>query len=317
MDKLISVIVPVYKVEKYLSRCIDSIIAQTYKNLEIFLIDDGSPDKSGRICDEYAKKDHRIRVLHKPNGGVSSARNLGLKEAKGEYIGFVDSDDYIAPQMYEVLINNIEKYDADISICGFSQEDQNGVFHRYWQESITETFDTVQQIDNLLSNRYYRCSIWDRIFKRKTLENVFFHDDIKIYEDMLFDYEAIKKSHKAVFTSTPYYYYCENDSSSAARSPFSDTKMDILRVFDIIKADIEKRYPILNKTAKREFTRNNIMCMQLAVSSGYDNKTNLKLIQRNIRKNLFSYLFSSAALGYKYSAVLISVNWRFYKVLKV
>ena len=96
MDILISIIVPVYKVEKYLRRCIDSILAQTYQNIEVLLIDDGSPDNSGEICDEYAERDSRVRVFHKPNGGVSSARNLGLKEAKGQYIGFVDADDRLA-----------------------------------------------------------------------------------------------------------------------------------------------------------------------------------------------------------------------------
>lgn len=316
MDKLLSIIVPVYKVEKYLKRCLDSILAQTYKNIEIILIDDGSPDNSGAICDEYALKDNRIRVFHIDNNGVSSARNFGLKKAKGEYIGFVDSDDYIAPEMYEVLVNNLEENNADISICGFSQEDKHGVFHRYWKEDITTTLSTIEQIECLLVNRYYRCSIWDRIYKKEVLSNVSFHRDIKIYEDMLFDYEAIKNSKKAVYTSTPYYYYCENDSNSAARSPFSDTKMDIIKVCKIIYDDINNNYPELRKTAKNAFVRNNIMCAQLAVPSGYDNEDNLKLIQHNVRKYLFSYLFSDAALGYKYSAVLIAISLRLYKALK-
>lgn len=316
MDKLLSIIVPVYKVEKYLKRCLDSILAQTYKNIEIILIDDESPDNSGAICDEYALKDNRIRVFHIENNGVSSARNFGLKKANGEYIGFADSDDYIAPEMYEVLVNNLEENNADISICGFSQEDVNGKFYRYWKEDITINLSTDEQIECLLENRYYRCSIWDRIFKKEVLNNVSFPKDIKIYEDMLFDYEAIKNSEKAVYTSTPYYYYCENDSNSAARSPFSDTKMDIIKVCKIIYDDINNNYPELRKTAKNAFVRNNVMCVQLAVPSNYNNKANLKLIQHNIRKYLFSYLFSDAALGYKYSAVLIAISMRLYKALK-
>ena len=117
MGSLISVIIPVYKVERYLPRCIDSILSQTYKNIELLLIDDGSPDSSGDICDEYAEKDPRVRMFHKENGGVSSARNLGLDEAKGDYIGFVDSDDYIAPGMYEKLVELIEDNNADIAVC--------------------------------------------------------------------------------------------------------------------------------------------------------------------------------------------------------
>ena len=117
MNELISIIVPVYNVEQFLARCIDSIRAQTYRNIEILLIDDGSTDNSGRVCDEYAKQDGRIKVYHKPNGGVSSARNYGLDRATGKYIGFVDSDDFIAPDMYEYLIQLIK--DTNAEICQF------------------------------------------------------------------------------------------------------------------------------------------------------------------------------------------------------
>ncbi len=114
----ISIIVPVYKVEKYLKKCVDSILAQTFSDFELILVDDGSPDNSGRICDDYAKKDARVRVVHKQNGGLSSARNAGIEVAKGKYLGFVDSDDYIAEDMYELLYKAIIKEEADLSICG-------------------------------------------------------------------------------------------------------------------------------------------------------------------------------------------------------
>ena len=116
-NDLISVIIPIYNVEKFLSFCIDSIVNQTYKNLEIILVDDGSTDNSGKICDEYALKDNRIKVMHKQNGGVSSARNVGLNIAKGKYIGFVDSDDYVENDMFEILHNLIIKNNVDISCC--------------------------------------------------------------------------------------------------------------------------------------------------------------------------------------------------------
>ena len=115
--KKISIIVPVYKVESYLSRCIDSILAQTYQNFELILIDDGSPDCCGEICDNYAKKDDRIIIIHKPNGGLSSARNVGLDLATGDYIGFVDSDDYISINMYSDMIKLLEVNGLDIIIC--------------------------------------------------------------------------------------------------------------------------------------------------------------------------------------------------------
>ena len=116
-EDLISIVIPVYKVEKYLEKCIESVLKQTYTNLQIILVDDGSPDNCGKICDEYAKRDSRIDVIHKVNGGLSEARNVGISKAKGRYIGFVDSDDYIKENMYEILLNLIKEYNADASIC--------------------------------------------------------------------------------------------------------------------------------------------------------------------------------------------------------
>ena len=121
MEDLISVIVPIYNVEKYINRCIDSIIEQTYTNLEIILVDDGSTDNSGSICDEYAKKDNRIKVIHKENGGVSSARNVGLDTAIGQYITFVDSDDYIEKKYCEILLKTLKKQKADCVACGYNR----------------------------------------------------------------------------------------------------------------------------------------------------------------------------------------------------
>ena len=115
-NDLISIIIPVYKVEKYLEKCIESVLKQTYTNLQIILVDDGSPDNCGKICDEYAKKDSRIEVIHKANGGLSDARNVGISKAKGRYIGFVDSDDYIKEDMYEILLNLIKKYELENQI---------------------------------------------------------------------------------------------------------------------------------------------------------------------------------------------------------
>lgn len=124
-EPLISIIIPVYKVEKYLDRCINSIVSQTYSNLEIILIDDGSPDSSPIICDNWRKKDARIQVIHKSNEGLSATRNLGIELASGDYISFVDSDDYCLPLMYEKLVSMQEEYDAEITICNFFNEESS------------------------------------------------------------------------------------------------------------------------------------------------------------------------------------------------
>lgn len=123
---LISIIIPVYNVERYLNKCLDSIINQTYKNLEIVLVDDGSTDRSGLICDDYAAKDNRVIVLHKENSGVSEARNIGLKHSTGEFIGFVDGDDYVDRQMYELLLERLESDNSDMAACNYLQVDEEG-----------------------------------------------------------------------------------------------------------------------------------------------------------------------------------------------
>ena len=128
-EELISIIVPVYKVEKYLDKCINSIVSQTYKNLEVILVDDGSPDSCGKMCDEWTKKDTRIKVIHKENGGLSDARNFGLDCAKGKYIQFVDSDDYIEKDMIEFLYKNLKENNADISICSNYMVDEENVIN--------------------------------------------------------------------------------------------------------------------------------------------------------------------------------------------
>ena len=126
MNELISVIVPVYNVEDYLCQCLDSILRQSYKNLQIILVDDGSTDQSGKICDEYGKKDKRIEIIHKANGGLSDARNVGLASATGKFIAFVDSDDYIADTLYETLLGKIRLSNAPIAMCGFWAVDEGG-----------------------------------------------------------------------------------------------------------------------------------------------------------------------------------------------
>lgn len=308
---LVSVIVPVYNVEKYLTRCLDSICNQTYCNLEIILVDDGSSDNSGRICDEYAKKDKRIRTKHKQNAGVSAARNDGLDIATGDYITFVDSDDYVAPEMYEMLIAKIQTQNADIAVCGYFQEGNDGVFRINWKGTDEVCLTQLEQIECLLRNRYYTCSLWDKLYRSDILRNIRFDESIHHYEDYLFLYEAMQYSHKAVFTPQGCYYYCNNEQS-VARSKFDQSGMDIIDVCERVKNEIECRYPMLSNIAQCEFVRNNIMCSIFAASTVYDNAVDIKKLQTNIRNNLMMYLGSYASMGYKIYAVMISISWKLF-----
>lgn len=197
----ISVIVPVYNAEKYLKRCIDSIINQTFQELEIILVDDGSTDLSGKICDNYKDKDSRIKVIHQKNGGASIARNEGLKVATGDYVSFIDSDDYIDLSLYEKFINNYDS--ADIF-----------VFNYYTVKKLNQELGIVNQVDKnfyheLTKNNSIRGFVWNKIYKRNLLKKINFNTDITFCEDLLFNYSIInnKEDIKMKYFNEPLYYY--------------------------------------------------------------------------------------------------------------
>lgn len=176
---MISVIVPVYKVEPYLRQCVDSILNQKYRDLEVLLIDDGSPDKCGEICDEYWKKDKRVRVFHTENRGLSAARNLGLKEARGDYIGFVDSDDWIEPEMYEVLLRRVEETGADITVCGFIYEYISGPMTVNLDEAVYSNETALRLLlDEKISNH-----AWNKLYKKTVFRRIEFPEGV-YFEDI-------------------------------------------------------------------------------------------------------------------------------------
>ena len=168
MPELISIIVPVYKAEKLLERCVNSITSQTYTNLEILLIDDGSPDNSGKICDELAQKDNRITVIHTKNGGAAKARNIGIDKAKGEYIAFVDSDDYIEPEMYQILLSALKDSGADIACSGIIRESADGksqsIIRCPGEQKVYSGEDAIKEI---LLSRHVGSSLWTKLYKRE------------------------------------------------------------------------------------------------------------------------------------------------------
>ena len=215
-NSLISIIVPVYKVEKYLNRCIDSIINQTYKNLEIILVDDGSPDNCGEICDEYAEKDNRVKVIHKKNGGVSSARNTGIDSATGEYIMFVDSDDYIEKDGLQYLFE--EYAEVDILIAGWKML-FNGQFNKYIVES--KVCDRDMFVDEYIrifrSGNLILSTPWSKLYKRKIFvdNNLRFDEKNSISEDAKFNVEFFSFADNVKFFDVVLYVYNRDNSESA------------------------------------------------------------------------------------------------------
>lgn len=203
---MISVIVPVYKVESYLHQCLDSILGQTYRDLEILLIDDGSPDRCGEICEEYAKKDSRIRVFHTKNQGLSAARNLGLREAKGEYIGFVDSDDWIEPDMYEILLRRIEETGTNISA--------SGVWKDYADKSISYSNDDGIYHKNETIRVLFRISdgMWNKLYKKICWADICFPEN-HTYEDVSILHKVFLKADSLSCVPKPLYHYRMREGS--------------------------------------------------------------------------------------------------------
>ncbi len=211
MNSLVSIIIPVYNVEGYIARCIESVINQTYNKLEIILIDDGSSDNSGKICDEYARKDTRIKVIHKENGGVSSARNAGLDVATGEYIGFVDSDDYIDVNMYECLVNSIKYSGCSIVVCGY-HELLGGAIR---DVEICEKETSIpgrEGIIRLIEDKTYRGYLWNRLYKRELFDGIKFPETI-VMEDLYVNHLLFEKVDKIHLLNKALYYYIRREDS--------------------------------------------------------------------------------------------------------
>jgi len=215
---LISIIVPVYKVEKYLCRCINSILAQTFTDFECILIDDGSPDNCPAICEDYAAKDSRIVVIHQKNTGVSAARNAGLDVAKGEWIGFVDGDDWCEQDMFKVLYENAIKYNSDVSICGYRSVTAEGKikFINIKCKNKLQILDKEKALMGIFLQGSFGGFSWNKLVRANIFSQYKLrYDATTLYmQDVLLFYELFKHIEKAVYFSSPYYNYFWNDGST-------------------------------------------------------------------------------------------------------
>ena len=241
MNGLISIIVPVYNTDKYLKKCLNSIINQTYKNLEIILIDDGSTDDSGNICDNYAKKDNRIIVKHTKNNGVSTARNIALDIAKGDYITFVDSDDYIDKNMYELMINKMVASQSDICICAFCKEDNNGNPIKPIKNDPKEghyIFDRIDFPNEIHFNSNIMGYTWNKVYNNRLIKKnkIRFNRDFKMTEDSLFNMEIFdsNKKFKCCYINSNFYHYVIYQHDN-----ITNYNMSNMSFFKVIKLEID------------------------------------------------------------------------------
>lgn len=242
MENKISVIIPAYNVEKYIKRCVDSVLDQSYKNIEIIIVNDGSTDLTGSIIDQYAEEHKNISAVHKANGGVSSARLAGLKKATGDYFCFVDSDDYIEPDMYKTLLENALKYNAQISHCGYKMVFPDGHEDLYYGTGKLRLMNRNEGLAELIKGELIEPSLSNKLY-HKSVEVVLDQSpvwdvNIKINEDLLLNYIWFKNASATVFVDVPYYHYMVR-KGSAATSKSINRVVDPLKVIERIMNDID------------------------------------------------------------------------------
>ncbi len=245
---MISIIVPIYGVEKYLPRCIESILNQSHSDFELLLVDDGSPDSCGRICDEYASRDNRIIVIHQSNAGVSAARNAGLDRAKGEFVGFVDPDDYTEPDMYAEMISALESEHADLAICGYNYIDENGSIDESRVYPIKEDeMLTQKQLMKMFSDMppTVRLGVVNKLFRAEKLKKLRFAKELHSAEDVLFLTEYSKKVDKASFVHKPLYMNTVRQGSATHGGLSIESLADSFAVHDKMYKTIISAYPEL------------------------------------------------------------------------
>ena len=309
MGEKISVIVPVYNVEQYLERCVDSIINQTYTNLEIILVNDGSTDNSGKLCDELAKKDERIRVIHKENGGLSDARNRGIEEAESDLVGFIDSDDYIDNDMYEILLKNLNNTDADLSMCALYD-----VYNNTPEAQVTnkETWklSSEQAIKMVMEAKILSVTAVNKLYRKSLFTDLKFEVG-KIAEDAFIMIKLLDKCEKIVATNEKKYYYVHRENSITTQK-FSTKFLNVIEAYEQNSNIILEKYPKLKDVAQ---TRMNwayfYVLDRLLLDDNYNDKElENKLISylKNHRKDILNDPLFTKGRKIGFIALLLSRN---------
>jgi len=288
MKPLISIIVPAYNIENYIERSLKSICEQTYSNLEIIVVNDGSTDKTGDIIDKIASSDERILSIHKKNAGVSAARNTGLDRATGEYIGFVDGDDIIDEDMYEFLMNNALKYDADISHCGYKMVFPNRVDY-YYNTGEIRLQDKYQGVYDLIRADKVEPGLCNKLYRRNIVGNKRLNESIKINEDVLFNYYLFKETEKSIFVDVPkYHYMIRKNSAATSKVNIHKLKDPIMVVGEMMDQEDGEIYALLEKRylylLEKLCTRNDLQgCEEL---KNYQTEKRIELKNLLVKNNL-------------------------------
>lgn len=282
MAPLISVIIPVYNTKDFLPDCLNAVLKQTYTNLEIIVIDDGSNDGCAKICDTYAKKDTRIKLIHQKNAGLSAARNAGLKLATGEFVTFIDGDDTVTVDYVERLFSLVQKYQTKISICSFAEiyPDKTSNFGKNYSE---KCFSTAECLRYMLNEQGFTTTAWGKLYARTLWENLKFPDG-KLHEDIGVIYRTILQCDKIAYTPEPNYYYYQRENS-ITNQKFSAEKLALISLTDKMCDEVEQNFPELKNTVncRRMHARFSILRQ---MPSGRKLSPELRAAQKQIIKYL-------------------------------
>lgn len=309
-ERKISIIVPVYGVENYLDQCIWSIVDQTYQNLEIILVDDGSMDNCPALCDAWEKKDNRIKVIHKKNGGLSDARNAGISYATGELIGFVDGDDYLDCKMYELLLEKLNQTDSDIAVCGVQMfwEDRSETQLLTKQgEIVLENADAMRA---LLEETWLKQPVWNKLYKREVVAGILFEKG-KYHEDVFWSYQMIARAKRVCVFDTPCYFYRQrNDSIMGVK--FSVKRLDALEAMSQRINFLKNTYPDLVCGEMASYYFGCIYDMQAAMRSCKKKELNeiRECLKPHIEQSILTYdAFNQMPFKQKVWYVLSRINF--------
>ncbi len=309
-NQLVSILVPVYNVESYLSQCLDSLINQTYNNLQIVLIDDGSKDNSWSIMQDYATKDNRIEIYHQENAGVATTRNNLLEKIKGEYVLFVDSDDWIELDMVEFLINKVKETKSDVVTCGNVIND-TPVSSEYNHKILLRK----EAIERFLYHIEFRGSLWNKLVKTSLLHNCKFHCGISLGEDALFCWHFLQYADKVLFTDRQLYHYRMNNDS-ICHSSFGPKKLSAHIAWEQICDETTKWWPQYLQIAQARHCIEDVLLLRDAAHSGYKNKNDIRMLQKSISKTLTSiFKVNITSLRMKLYAIIISKCYKLGKII--
>ena len=300
---IVSIIVPCYNVEKYLPKCVDSLLHQTYTNLEIWLVDDGSPDSCGKICDDYARKDNRINVIHKKNGGNSDAKNVAIDRATGEWIVFVDSDDYVSEDYIETLYGLVERNHCKVGVAwlqSFLEDTQPKVVQPSYEEHV---FDNMTGIEKMFYQELFDTAAWCKIYHRSLFETGIRYPFGLIYEDLSTTYLLFLKADKVAFCNKIIYYYLLRKNSIEGQ-PFNKRKLDsALQIIDSIKSHSNELINVEKAVRCRMLSFCFHIMLEMPVDYADDRK---RILQDYVNKNRHKVLFDHRARKKARVAALLS-----------